>query len=177
VQIEGSVEQQLREMAEAGELSGLPGEGHPFPREDDANAAERWAASRLVRKQRLLPAWLELRREIQTERDRLIRVARAHLRWIRARSDYLRRIPAERILDAARATSARERATMEELAAALQELNRAIARHNSVVPAAALALMPERLEGVLARAGAGADQAARSPRDRQTGGGTGPKRR
>ena len=116
-----------------GELSKLPGEGAPLV-DDDPNAGERWAARHLARNADLTPEFVELRREIAGRRDRIIRRLRAHRRWLSDRAALLHDLPAERILDAARATSDFDARVESELRSALGELNTLVARHNLKVP-------------------------------------------
>ena len=52
-----SIEDRLRELADAGGLSGLPGEGRPIAPEDLAGDDERWAAFRLMKNNKVIPAW------------------------------------------------------------------------------------------------------------------------
>ena len=46
--IERGVEERIRELAEAGELSGLPGQGAPLG-DDDPRTDEGWAARHIMR--------------------------------------------------------------------------------------------------------------------------------
>ncbi|MGH2498725.1 MAG: DnaJ family domain-containing protein [Candidatus Limnocylindria bacterium] len=140
--IERGVEERLRELAEAGELRGLPGEGRALAREGDGFAGDRWAAFNLMRNNKVLPAWAQLRKDIDAERERIVRRMRGHLVWLDARAAELRALPAERLLEATRATGARDARVREELDGAVAELNRVIARYNAVVPVAGLQLVP-----------------------------------
>jgi len=116
-----------------GELSKLPGEGAPLV-DDDPDAGERWAARHLARNANLTPEFVELRREIAGRRDRIVRRLRAHRVWLSERAALLRDLPAERILDAARATSDFDARVESELQSALGVLNAIVARHNLKVP-------------------------------------------
>jgi hypothetical protein len=127
------MDEQLRELAEMGELSKLPGEGARLV-DDDPDAGESWAARHVARNANLTPEFVELRREIADRRDRIVRRLRAHRDWLADRADLLRDLPAERILDAARATTDFDARVDSELRGALIEINALVARHNLRVP-------------------------------------------
>ena len=131
--LERRIEEQLRELAEMGELSALPGEGAPLV-DDDPDAGERWAARHIAKNANLTPEFVELRREIADRRDRLVRRLRAHRVWLADRAALLHELPAERILDAARATTDFDARVESELRSAVGELNALVARHNLKVP-------------------------------------------
>jgi hypothetical protein len=116
-----------------GELSKVPGEGAPLV-DDDPDAGERWAARHLAKNANLTPEFVDLRREIAGRRDRIVRRLRAHRVWLSDRAALLHDLPAERILDAARATSDFDARVESELHSALGELNVLVARHNLKVP-------------------------------------------
>ena len=67
----GGLEQRLRDLASSGELSGLPGEGRPLPHEDLAGDDASWAAFRLMKNNKVIPAWSQERIDIDRELDRL----------------------------------------------------------------------------------------------------------
>jgi len=73
-------EERLRELADAGELSGLPGEGRPFAREDLAGGGASWAAFRIMKNNKVIPAWSQARLDIDAELDRLRDRSRAEPR-------------------------------------------------------------------------------------------------
>lgn len=131
--IERRIEEQLRELAEMGELSNVPGEGAPLV-DDDPDAGDRWAARHIAKNADLTPEFVELRREIAERRDRLVRRLRAHRSWLADRAALLHDLPAERILDAARATTDFDLRVESELRGAVGELNALVARHNLTVP-------------------------------------------
>ena len=116
-----------------GELSKLPGEGAPLV-DDDPEAGERWASRHLAKNANLTPEFVELRREIANRRDRIVRRLRAHREWLSDRAALLHDLPAERILDAARATSDFDARVQSELRSAIGELNTLVACHNLKVP-------------------------------------------
>lgn len=150
--IDRGVEERLRELAEAGELRGLPGEGRPFPREEDSLVGDRWAAFNLMRTNKVLPPWAQLRVEIDAERERLVRRLRGHLSWLEDRAAQLRTLPADRLLEATRATDARDSRVREELEAAVAALNAAIGRYNASVPVAGLQIVRLAVERLLEEA-------------------------
>jgi hypothetical protein len=131
--LERRIDEQLRELADLGELSKLPGEGAPLL-DGDPVAGERWAARHIAKNANLTPEFVELRREIARRRDRIVRRLRSHRGWLSDRAALLHDLPAERILDAARATSDFDARVESELRGALGELNALVARHNLKVP-------------------------------------------
>ena len=141
---ERRVDEQLRELAEMGELSKLPGEGAPLV-DDDGGAGDGWAARHVAKNANITPEFVELRREIADRRDRLVRRLRAHREWLEVRAALLRDLPAERILDAARATTDFDVRVEAGLRSAMGEINALVARHNLKVPLA-LQIPPLSLE-------------------------------
>lgn len=131
--LERGIDEQLRELAEMGELSRLPGEGAPLI-DDDPDAGDRWAARHIAKNADLTPEFVELRRDIAGHRDRLVRRLRAHRAWLADRAALLQDLPAERILETARSTTAFDARVESELRRAVQELNALVARHNLKVP-------------------------------------------
>jgi hypothetical protein len=131
--IERRIEEQLRELAELGELSNVPGEGAPLA-DDDPGAGDRWAARHVAKNANLTPEFVDLRREIADRRDRLVHRLRVHREWLADRAAMLHDLPAERILDAARATTDFDTRVQSELRSAVGELNALVARHNLKVP-------------------------------------------
>jgi hypothetical protein len=142
--IERRIDDRLRELAEMGELTKLPGEGAPLV-DDDPGAGDRWAARHVAKNANVTPEFVELRREIADRRDRLVRRLRAHRAWLKDRAALLKHLPAERILDAARATTDHDARVESELRSALGELNALVGRHNLKVPLA-LQIPPLALE-------------------------------
>jgi hypothetical protein len=147
--IERGVEERLARMAEAGELSGLPGEGRPFPDRGPDAAGDRWAAYRVMANNKVLPCWAQLRREIEAEVERIARAGRAHRDWARQRREQLVRVPAERILETARATRDRDARMRAELESAVRVLDVKVERFNSLVPVESLQLALFRVEAFL----------------------------
>jgi len=147
---ERRVDEQLRELAEMGELSRLPGEGARLV-DDDPDAGHRWAARHIAKNADLAPEFVELRREIADRRDRVVRRLRAHRHWLADRAALLDGLPAERILDAARATTEFDRRVEAELRSAIAELNVLVARHNLKVPLS-LQISPLSLDHLRERA-------------------------
>lgn len=135
----GGVERAIRDAMGRGEFLGLPGEGRPLS-DDGLPMDERWAAKHVLRNANAVPAWADLRKEIDAERERLVRRARAHLGWLAARHEQLARASADRILETARATDARDAAVRAAIDAAVSELNALIRRYDLIVPVGALQL-------------------------------------
>ena len=148
---ERSIEKRIREMRDSGELSGLPGEGAPLPHDPDADAGDAWAARHLVRTQRARPEWVTLRQEIESVRSRIAARVRAHLAWLERRQAQLEGLPAERILREVDVTRVTDDRIRRDLAAAIDELNALIRKHNLVVSSAALHFHGLTLETLLAR--------------------------
>lgn len=146
---ERRIDGQLRELADMGELSKLPGEGARLV-DDDPDAGEGWAARHIARQANVTPEFVDLRREIADRRDRLMRRLRAHRDWLADRAALLHDLPAERILDAARATTEFDARVDSELRSAISEMNALVARHNLRVPLA-LQIPPLSLEHVRER--------------------------
>jgi hypothetical protein len=144
--IEGGVERRIRELADSGELRGLPGEGKPI-RDDDHGTDDGWAARRVMRQAEAVPAWIDLRKEIDERRARITRRLAAHRQWLHDRTLFLAELPADRIVDASRATAARDQKVKAELEQAIGELNALIRRYDLLVgPALQLPLVTlERL--------------------------------
>ncbi len=146
---EHRIDEQLRDLAEMGELTKLPGEGAPLV-DDDPNAGEQWAARHVAKNANVRPEFVEFRREIADRCDRLVRRLRAHRLWLEDRAALVRDLPAERILDAARATTEFDSRVESELRSAMGEINALVARHNLKVPLA-LQIPPLSLEHLRGR--------------------------
>lgn len=130
----------MRELAESGELSGLPGEGRPFAPEDLAGDNARWAAFRLMKNNRVIPAWSQARIEIEGELVRLRTRARAHRTWLELRRAQLVTLPGDRITDAVRVTEREDERVRAEMEDAVGALNAHVDRYNALVPAEGLRL-------------------------------------
>ena len=144
------MEERLRELAESGALSDLPGEGRPFAREDLAGDDTWWAAFRLMKNNKVIPAWSQARIEIETEIARLGMRAAAHLTWLRSRDARLRTLAADRIIDAVRFTTREDARVRSELDAEVRTVNALIDRYNAIVPVESLRLAPVSAAALLA---------------------------
>lgn len=139
--IESGVERRLRELVEQGELRGLPGEGAPLPTDDHPDD-ETWAARHVMRQANAVPPWVDMRKEIDDRRARLTRRLVTHREWLHDRRRLLAELPADRIVDASRATAARDQKVRAELEQAVNELNALIRRFDlQVTPALQLPLV------------------------------------
>ena len=98
---------------------------------------------------KVLPEWAQLRRDIEEEVARLERAGRTHRAWADRRRADLAALPAERILEAARATTAREQRVRRDVEAAVIALNAKVVRFNARVPVDSLQLVPFRAERFL----------------------------
>ena len=141
------METRLHELAQSGELSGLPGEGAPLPDDSGPNDGT-WAARHIVQNAGVTPEWVELRTDIAARTSLLRRRLHAHREWLRAHARSLANLPAERILDASRAASDRDARVRIEITRQLGELNALIRRYDLIVtPSLQLPLVTfERLE-------------------------------
>ena len=144
--IERRVEERLERLARDGELSRLPGEGQPLPADEGASAGDRWAAFHLMSANKILPSWAQLRREIESETERLARRVRRHAAWSERERARLRTLPAEKILEAARRARDEDARVRDEVSAAIRELNVKVERFNAVAPVASLQLVPFRAD-------------------------------
>ena len=134
------VEGRIRELRDAGELSGLPGEGQPLPADPDDHAGEAWAARHVLRTSGSRPLWADLRRECTERRARIVTRLRAHLTWLERRRGLLEHLPAERIVPELALTEQADGRVRAEVAQAIAELNALVRHHNLVVIAASLHL-------------------------------------
>ena len=130
--IERDVEQKIRELEDAGQLRGLPGEGAPL-RDDDRGPDDTWAARHVLRTANAVPEWVTLRKEIDDGTARLRQRVKAHHEWLHDRTRLLAELPADRILDAVKATEARDARMRTEIDTALRELNAQIRRYDLIV--------------------------------------------
>jgi len=143
------VEARIRALGEAGELSGLPGEGQPLPADPDDGASEAWAARHVLRTSGARPLWADLRREIAECRTRVVMRLRAHLVWLDRRKALLEHVPAERIVPEVALTNEADARVRAEVAQAIAELNALVRHHNLVVTATSLHVPTATLEGLL----------------------------
>jgi hypothetical protein len=150
------VEARIRELQDAGELSGLPGEGRPLPHDPDDAAGEAWAARHVLRTSGARPLWSELRRDITERRMRILTRLRSHLAWLERRQALLEHLPAERIVSEVALTKEADNRVRAELRHAVAELNALIKHHNLVVTATSLHLGTTTVEGLI--------ETARAPR-------------
>ena len=138
--IRRGVEDRLSELAASGELRGLHGEGAPL--HDDGGPPDTWAARRILRNANAKPVWAELRGEIDARVARMRSRLGAHHQWLADRTRFLAELPAERIVEAAHATAARDARVRAELERELSEINALIRRYDLMVaPAMQLPLV------------------------------------
>jgi hypothetical protein len=143
------VEARIRELRDAGELSGLPGEGHPLPPDPDNEAGEAWASRHVLRTSGARPLWTELRREITERRTRVVMRLRGHLIWLERRKALLEHLPAERIVAEVALTNEADARVRAEVTRAIAELNALVTHYNLVVRATSLHLAMATLEGLI----------------------------
>jgi hypothetical protein len=121
----------------------------PLPVDPDDDAPpEAWAARHIMRNAGAVPEWVDLRKGIDERLALLHRRNAAHHQWLHDRTRLLAELPADRIIDAVKATEARDARVRVEIAAALSEVNALIRRYDLlVVPALQLPLVTlERLQ-------------------------------
>jgi len=143
------VEARIRELREAGELSGLPGEGQPLLSDPDADAGEAWGSRHLLRTSGARPLWSELRRDVTERRMRIVTRLRAHLGWLESRQRQLEHLPAERIVSELALTKQADVRARAEIGQAIAELNALVRRHNLMVTATSLHLATATIEGLI----------------------------
>lgn len=143
------VEARIRELREAGEFSGLPGEGQPLPSDPDDDAGDAWASRHVLRTSGARPLWTELRRDATERRMRIVMRLRAHLVWLETRQKLLQHLPAERIVAELALTKQTDGRVRAEVAHAIAELNALVRDHNLVVTATGLHLPIASLEGLI----------------------------
>jgi hypothetical protein len=147
--IEQGVERRIRELQDAGGLSGLPGEGAPLPPDPDDTAGELWASRHIMRTSGSQPQWAELRRDIAARRSRIVTRLRAHLAWLERRASLLEHVPAERLVSEVNATRQADERVRAEVGAAIDELNALTRRHNLLVTAPSLHLATTAPESLM----------------------------
>ena len=151
------VEARIRELREAGELSGLPGEGLRLPSDPDDDAGDAWASRHVLRTSGARPLWTELRRDATERRMRIVMRLRAHVFWLETRQKLLQHLPAERIVPELALTKKTDGRVRAEVDHAIAELNALVRDHNLVVTATGLHLPIASLEGLLEVARRGRD--------------------
>ena len=143
------MEARIRELQEAGELSGLPGEGKPLPTDADDAAGVAWAARHVLRTSGARPLWADLRRDIRERRTRIITRLAAHLAWLERRQALVEHLPAERIVPEVAMTDEADRRVRAEVAQSIVELNALVMHHNLTVTATSLHLAIVTLDGLI----------------------------
>ena len=143
------VEARIRELRDAGDLSGLPGEGQPLPSDPDDDASDAWAARHVLRTSGARPRWADLRRDVTERRTQIVSRLRAHLLWLDRRQALLAELPAERIVAEVTRTNEADERVRAEVAHAIAELNALVRHHNLVVTATSLHMAIVSLEGLI----------------------------
>ncbi|MDQ2952443.1 MAG: hypothetical protein M3R54_09300 [Chloroflexota bacterium] len=130
--IESAVEQRLRELAEQGQLRGLPGEGARSRTTPTPTTRPGPLVTSSVRR-----TWSRrgsaCARRFDERRARVERRLKAHREWLQDRTLLLAQLPADRIVDASRATAERDQKIRAELEPAVSELNALIRRFDLLV--------------------------------------------
>lgn len=143
------VEARIRELRDAGALSGLPGEGQPLPPDPDDDARDAWAARHVLRTSGARPLWADLRRDITERRARILMRLRSHLSWLERRKALLVHVAAERIVAEIKITNEADARFRADIAESIGELNALVRHHNLVVSATSLHLPTATLEGLI----------------------------
>ena len=136
------MEERLRKLAEAGEQTGLPGQGRPFAPDELHGDDASWAAFRITKNNKVIPAWSQERIDIDAELDRLRSRCGGHRSWLDARATRLGSAPGDRIVELSRITAAEDQRFRTELESAVRDLNARIDRYNAIVPSLSLRLPP-----------------------------------
>lgn len=129
---ESLVDRQIREAMEAGKFDGLPFQGQPLPRDDDAYAGDMALAYHVLRNAGVAPPWIEADKEVRGLLERRDAILARASRGV-GPSPFARR---------------RERSALEELVTAA---NAAIARLNAEAPSDRQHRRPLVLAHVLAQ--------------------------
>ena len=156
------MEARIRELRDAGELSGLPGEGEPLAPDPDDGAGDAWAGRHVLRSSGARPLWTELRRDITRRRARILLRLRGHLVWLERRQALLQQLPAERIVPEVLLTNEADARVRAEVAQAIADLNAVVRHHNLVVTATSLHLAIATLDGLINLARAAPPREGRS---------------
>jgi hypothetical protein len=143
------IEARIRELQDAGELAGLPGEGQPLPNDPDSEAGDAWASRHLLRTSEARPLWSDLRRDITERRTRIVLRLRAHLTWLEGRQRLLEHLPAERIVSELALTKRADSRVRAEVTQTIAELNESVRRHNLMVTATSLHLATATIDGLM----------------------------
>jgi len=70
--LETAIDKQIREAIERGDFDNLPGQGKPQDLARDPNVPEEWElAFRLLKQAGFAPDWIETRKEVETEREKI----------------------------------------------------------------------------------------------------------
>jgi hypothetical protein len=83
VSLEKMIESRIQDAVAAGLFSGLPGEGRPLAAtEDEGLAGDNWLGFKMLKDANILPAWLELAKEIETDSRALDAIDARHAEWV-----------------------------------------------------------------------------------------------
>lgn len=89
------IENKIREAEEKGAFRNLPGQGKPLRLDDEDRSDPRyWLAHHLLQTAGLLPAWIELAKEIDLFEDKLKAVEQEYTDWLTAQASALAGISA-----------------------------------------------------------------------------------
>ncbi|HEX2170861.1 MAG TPA: DnaJ family domain-containing protein [Dehalococcoidia bacterium] len=89
------IENKLREAEEKGTFRNLPGQGQPLRLDDDDRSDPKyWLAHHMLKNAGLLPAWIELAKEIDALEDGIQAIEREYAGWLAAEADRLAGVPA-----------------------------------------------------------------------------------
>jgi len=77
------IESRIQDAVAAGLFSNLPGEGKPLaPVDDEGLAGDNWLGFKMLKDANILPAWLELAKEIETDAQKLDAIDSRHAEWV-----------------------------------------------------------------------------------------------
>lgn len=128
---EGDVDRRIREVLESTQIGKLPGAGRPFA--DTSHTGDGWAAKHIVENANASSEWADLRKEIDARIDKLRTRVKAHRQWLHDRTLLLSEVAADRVVETAHATAARDLRVRGELEAQIGEVNALIRRYDLIV--------------------------------------------
>lgn len=132
---------------ERGEFRNLRGRGKPLDfSHDDVVDRDQWAANRVLQNAGILPAWIELAKEIDALQDMIDALEREQQRWLETVFPELRALgPRERERRRA-GVEAIQRRYLGRAGGIAEELRLKVARFNLIVPQPFLQKAPIRIE-------------------------------
>ncbi|GIW08677.1 MAG: hypothetical protein KatS3mg060_3482 [Dehalococcoidia bacterium] len=146
-QPESLAERRIREAMEEGQFRDLRGRGRPLDLgHDEIVDRDQWAANKVLQNAGILPAWIELAKEIDALHDMLESLLAEQRRWLELVGPELRALgPRERARRRLGVESIQRR-YLGRAGGIAEELRAKLARFNMIVPQAFLQKAPIRIE-------------------------------